>query len=193
MTWWNLRAVGGAAPLDQERAARHLTPAERARVPRTPAAFWAVFAAKEAAYKALSQAGIPTPVWRLYLPRDAPRRASRDPDLPRAAAVEDRLDDRGRGEGALRRALSRLLPQRARASLLSWAAVEKPEQADASDFGRERLAAMIARCSGDRISAARLTIAGEGGIPKVFAGGELLDCSVSLSHAGRFVACAVCM
>jgi hypothetical protein len=86
-----------------------------------------------------------------------------------------------------------LFPGVAAGVLFSWAAEEKPEHADASDFGRERLAALIARCSGNRIPAARLAFASDRGIPRVLEGGELRDFSVSLSHAGRFVACAVSM
>ncbi|HEY7862052.1 MAG TPA: 4'-phosphopantetheinyl transferase superfamily protein, partial [Thermoanaerobaculia bacterium] len=60
-----VRGAAGSAE-DRERMARHLSEAEAAAFARLPARarrylFWSLFAAKEAAYKALSQAGVDTP------------------------------------------------------------------------------------------------------------------------------------
>lgn len=186
----NIDPVSGEA--DEEWLARHLTPKElsywRAQPPAERfTAFWRFFAAKEAAHKALGQAGIAVSNGGfLVLEADLFRRkvvhrptgcqidisfVEDDVDKLHCVAVlrGGWIGDDGRPGDVLHR-LEGL-----------------PPGEDPHSYVRERCLAFIAESSDD-IRPGTLAISDESGIPRALRAGKPMDWGVSLSHSGRFVA-----
>lgn len=178
---------------EPEWLARHLSAKETAYLmAQTPAArfvtFWKFFAAKEAAYKALTQSAISTPraAFRLLevdLFRRKVTHKATGAQLDIAFVEEDpeKLhcisvlrggyigDDETPGDVAAK-------------------VEEIPAGAQPSDFAREACLRFIAASSDDISSAAVLAFSDVGGVPRVLRGGKFCDWGVSLSHSGRFAA-----
>jgi len=189
----NIDPVTGEA--DEEWLSRHLTPKERAYWQAQPAqerfkTFWKFFAAKEAAHKALAQAGIVLPNGGfLLLEADLFRRkvvyrpADIQLDVAFAAEDADKLhcvcvlrggyigDDENPGD-----VLSTVAPV--------------PQGRAAGEFARELCLSFIAESSDEISSPAALAFAEEDGAPAVLRRGKAQDWGVSISHSGRFAACS---
>jgi phosphopantetheinyl transferase (holo-ACP synthase) len=173
-------------PLDREWVDRHLTSAERVRFSTAsreslPLLFWAHFAAKEAASKALAQGGLDTPQGA-YPMLDVDLAWRRVTHLPSGEEAHLLLDTNPERIHAI--ALWRAESSEPEDLLCEVARL--PEEADPSDYVRERLLETIGQRRG--ASPDTLTIASRDGIPLLLERGRWLDWSVSLSHAGGFVA-----
>lgn len=138
-----------------------------------------MFAAKEAAWKALAQAGIRVPDGAYPL-------LQFDPDQCEVVCLPsgDRLDVVIAAEDADR--VHCVATLHADIAKTRRGLAELPEGEDASSYAREELLRSIAIERGMRSSA--LAVAEEGGIPRILDRGRRANWSVSLSHAGRFVA-----
>lgn len=179
---------------DEEWLARHLTPKEQEYWRAQPAekrfaVFWRFFAAKEAAHKALAQAGIATPQSGfLILEADLFRRkVVHRPTGCQAdiAFVEDDADKlhcvavlRGGWIGDEDNPGDVL----ARVEAL-------PAGGDPHEEARE-LCLRFIRDSSDDIGPGALAFSDAGGRPQVLRAGKPMDWGVSISHSGRFVACS---
>lgn len=175
-------------PLEREWMERHLTPWERETlgVP-SPVAFWSIFSAKEAGYKAFAQAGIATPHGAFSM-IEADLAGSRVRHLPSGETCEllhltvnadcvHTVVLYAPGEG----------PTPSDTVLSGIAYV--PETSEASDYARERLMSSIAGKLPEAKSEG-LAIGSRDGIPRVLRAGRWEDWSVSLSHSGRLAAWA---
>jgi phosphopantetheinyl transferase (holo-ACP synthase) len=173
---------GEAARLEWE--ARHLTDRERASTgdPRT---FWEIFAVKEASSKALAQAGVAVRPgafrdFEVSLPQ---RRVTHLPTRLRArvALLETTAD-------SIHAVV--LYPASESGARLAAGVATLPENGDASEAARDLLAGLLAADRGARPG--RFAVASREGRPEILDAGQWRDWSVSLSHAGRFVAaCAL--
>jgi phosphopantetheinyl transferase (holo-ACP synthase) len=180
-----------ARETDRAWRERHLTSDEIAslsdleRTPDLYSAFWQLFAAKEAAYKALAQAGIETPsgAYRALQVDLAKRRVthamtsheveiahlSADREKVHCVAVFRQRDAGGSPED------------------LHWTAERLPAGIEPSEGARETLLRLAEGASG-RGRPGRFAVASVQGIPRLLDRGEWRDWSVSLSHSGRYVA-----
>ncbi|MGE0709681.1 MAG: hypothetical protein AB7N76_24200 [Planctomycetota bacterium] len=159
-------------------------PADSPRARRLAALACGV-AAKEAGYKALTQAGlqIPSGGWlHLELAPDA-RRVTH---LLSGVGVALRW----RREGAALRCLA----LHAAGGTPRWGdladACEERAGRDASEAARELLRALIAARHPDVADPRELSVGARGEVPVLLWRGERQPWSVSLSHAGAYVACA---
>jgi phosphopantetheinyl transferase (holo-ACP synthase) len=176
-------------PLEPEWIERHLTDAERFRIAAAPEEdllllFWTHFAAKEAASKAFAQAGLETPRggYRMIEVDLDRRRVTHLPSGAEGGLLLDADSDRihaialvAGGEG-----------WREERGQFFFEVGRLAQGRDASDYARELLAAGVAARRGS--DPAALAVAARAGFPCLIEGGRWLDWSVSLSHAGRFVA-----
>jgi phosphopantetheinyl transferase (holo-ACP synthase) len=177
----------------EEWAGRHLTPRERAslgepaRDAKARLRFWAHFAAKEAAYKALAQAGIDTP-HQGYSLLEADLFMGRVVHLPTGASVEVRFTDDVPGMmHCVAVFRGGRIGDAGDPGDVRWRVDRLPEGKDPSSYARERLVEFVAESSDD-IRAEELAVTDVGGIPKVLRRGKVQDWGVSISHSGRFVA-----
>ncbi len=178
---------------DEEWLTRHLTPKERAHWDTQPPArrfaeFWKLFAAKEAAFKAFTQAGITTPNGAFtHLEADLFRRKVRH--LPTGAECDLAFTDddadkihcvcilRGGSIGDDENPGDYL-----------YKVEELPRGADRHAEVRERCLRFIAESSDDIPSPAVLAFTEETSMPRVLRNGRPKDWGVSLSHSGRYAA-----
>ena len=187
----NFDPVTGEA--DPEWLERHLTAKERSYLESQPAgrryaAFWKLFAAKEAAHKALSRAGIGTPQGAFpMLEADLFRR--KVVHRPTGAQVDIRFsDDDPDKVHCLAVLRGGFIGDDESAGDVLWQVDELPAGVQAGEFARRRLVEFIAASSDDIPSPAVLAVTEEEGMPVVLRAGRAMDWSVSLSHSGRFVA-----
>ncbi len=180
---------------DPEWLERHLTARElsylRARPPREFfAAFWRFFCAKEACHKALARAGV-------IVPRGAFRQL--EVDLFRRKAVHSttglQLDFRFTDDDADKLHCVAVLRGGALGDEenpgdVLWEVCEVAPGESPGAFARERALEFIASCNDEIGSSSRLALSEDGGLPTVLWRGRPQDWSLSLSHAGRFAACA---
>ena len=192
-------------PLEPDWIRRHLTDAEMAGLPpsapASSAAFWSLFAAKEAACKAFAQAGVETPggafrmlevdleqarVRHLASGDEAELLGSGGADGEYVHAValirREPAEEAESGEGGPGGKGETAEPE----TVFSGVA-RLPDGADPSDYARERLLASIAKRLAGRC-ADGLAIGTRDGIPAVLRHGAWQEWSVSLSHSGRLVA-----
>jgi 1-acyl-sn-glycerol-3-phosphate acyltransferase len=179
----------------EEWLERHLTPRERAslgdpcRDPEARRRFWRHFAAKEAAYKALAQAGIDTP-HQGYGLLEADLFTGRVVHLPTGASVEIRFtDDDADKIHCVAVFRGGRLGEDGEPGDALWRVDRLPEGEDPSSYVRDRLVEFVAESSDD-LSAEELAVTSVGGVPKLLRRGEIQDWGVSISHSGRFVACS---
>jgi phosphopantetheinyl transferase (holo-ACP synthase) len=174
-------------PLEREWMERHLTPWERETlgVP-SPVAFWSIFSAKEAGYKAFAQLGISTPHGAFSM-IEADLAASRVRHLPTGETAE-LLHLTVNSDCVHTVALFAPGGEPAPSDTVLTGIAYVPETAEASDYARERLVGSIAGRL--EVDAASLSIGNRDGIPRVLRSGRWEDWSVSLSHSGRLAAWA---
>ena len=178
---------------EPEWAGRHLTSRERERlldrtqVPDPFVHFWKLFAAKEAAYKALVQAGLDVPAGGYHmLEADLFREkvthlpSGSEVDVRFAAADENKLHCVAVFRGGY-------IGDPATPGDVVSGLEEIPPGADASEAARRGLLRLIAESLDDIRSTDELAVASEDGIPKVLRAGRPCDWGVSLSHSGRYV------
>ena len=167
---------------EREFRERHLT--ERERSDTTP--FWSLFAAKEAASKALAQAGIGVPPGAFrdlevdltalrvtHVPSGARARVSlleADSDKVHCVAVY------GQGETAP--------PPRSVVCVV-------PPGGDPGEAAREALLDLAAAAAPGPGGRERFAVGTRGGVPALLESGVWLNWSVSLSHSGRFAAASL--
>ncbi len=180
---------------DQEWLQRHLTAKERDYLAAQPAekrfaTFWKFFAAKEAAHKALAQAGLVLPLGAflaleadLFRRKVAYRAGDVQLDIAFTAEDEDKLhcvavlrggyigDDHNPGD-------------------VLWKVAEVPSGRAAGEFVRELCLSLIAESSDDIPSPDALAFGEQDGAPVVLRRGKPADWGVSLSHCGRYAACS---
>ena len=184
----DLANARGREPLERTWMQRHLTPGERESlgVPSS-VAFWSIFSAKEAGYKAFAQAGLATPK-RAFAMIEADLAGSRVRHVESGATAEllhltvtadcvhtVALYCPGGDETAAETVLTGI----------AWV----PENTPASDYARERLLASIATTLPGAENA-EAEVATLGGIPRIRRSGRWEDWSISLSHSGRLAAWA---
>ena len=181
---------------DPEWLARHLTDKELAYLRARPAGeffacFWRFFAAKEAAHKALARAGVVVPHGAF---------AQIECDLFRRKAVHLttglQLDLRFVEDDADKlHALAVLrggyIGEDGDEGDCLWHLAEVPAGTSPGAFAREMALDFIASCNDEIGSSARLALSEEDGLPVVLWKGAARDWSLSLSHSGRFAACAL--
>ena len=180
--------AGDTEAVRSDWRARHLTENERRSLSASPM-FWQIFAAKEAASKALAQAGVAvTP--GAFRDFEVDLRGRRVRHVPTDLRAEIGLMETS--AEAIHAVV--LFPSSGGAGQgvrLAAGVAERPEDADASEAARDLLASLLANASGGG-SPGRFAVSSVDGCPTVLESGERRDWSVSLSHAGRFVAaCAV--
>ena len=183
--------VSGEA--DEEWIERHLTEKERKVWAALPGAerfraFWKIFCAKEAAYKALQQSGIVTmrggyTVIETDLFR---RRATHRP----TGAVLDVLfthddEDKVHCVAVLR---GGVIGDVDAPGDVVWSVEERVSGVSPSEQARESCLAAIAEANDEIGTPAKLAFSDDGGVPVVMMKGEAQDWGVSISHSGRFVA-----
>jgi phosphopantetheinyl transferase (holo-ACP synthase) len=180
---------------DPEWLDRHLTAKERVYLEAQPPArrysvFWKLFAAKEAAHKALAQAGIHTPRGAFtMLEADLFRR--RVVHRPTGTEVETRFtDDDAEKVHCVAVLRGGSVGDDEVPGDVLWRVEEVPAGEAPGEFARDRLLDLIAESSDDIPSTAVLAIADNEGIPRVLRGGKPCDWGVSISHSGRFAACS---
>lgn len=179
--------------VDPEWAGLHLTTKERQYLGAVPpdrifGTFWKLFAAKEAAHKALTRA-------RVYTPRGAFKML--EVDLFRRTVTHlptgGRLDIAFTHDDADAIHCVAVLrggyigDDHAPGDVL-WGVEEVPKGDSPGEFVRRRCLEFIAESSDDIPSAAVLTLSESEGIPTVLRAGKPCPWSVSLSHSGRFAA-----
>lgn len=175
-------------PLEREWMARHLTPWERETlgVP-SPVAFWSIFSAKEAGYKAFAQQGIATPHVAFSM-IEADLANARVRHLPTGESAE-LLHLTVSSDCVHTVALYAPGGDPAPSDTVLTGIAYVPETSEASDYARERLIASIAGRLPDT-DAASLAIGNRDGIPRVLRSGRWEEWSVSISHSGRLAAWA---
>jgi 1-acyl-sn-glycerol-3-phosphate acyltransferase len=174
---------------------KHLTPGERralgnpARDPKARVRFWRMFAAKEAAFKALGQAGLQTPHMGYPL-LETDLFLGKVVHLPSGANVAIRFtDDDGQKIHCIAVLRGGSIGDDDTPGDTLWRVERLPSGGDPSSFVREILLDFIA-ASSDDIRPGDLSMTSVEGIPKVLRAGRIQDWGVSLSHSGRFVACS---
>jgi 1-acyl-sn-glycerol-3-phosphate acyltransferase/phosphopantetheinyl transferase (holo-ACP synthase) len=178
---------------DPEWLERHLTKKEtaylQAQAPdKRFVTFWKFFAAKEAAYKALSQSGIETPSggYRL-LEADLFRR--KIVHRPTGTQVDIRFThedaDKVHCVAVLR---GGYIGDDETPGDVASRIDQIPEGASPSEFARERCLEFIAESSDDIASPHVLAFSENRGVPFILRNGKRCDWGVSLSHSGRFAA-----
>lgn len=175
-------------PLDRAWMERHMTAQERERfgVPSS-VAFWSLFAAKEAAFKAFAQAGVGTPNGSFAM-LEADLASSRVRHLA-SGETADLLHLTVNADCVHAVAWYSPAGELGGSETVLTGIGYVPETSEPSDYARERLIASIAaRLPG--VSATGLEIASRDGIPRVVRSGSWQDWSVSLSHSGRLAAWA---
>lgn len=178
---------------DSEWVQRHLTPKELASWSAQDdkfRAFWKFFAAKEAAHKALLQAG-------LVVNRGAFKELEADlfrgkvRHVPTGMDLDVRFTDDDEDKlHCLAVLRGGWIGDAEDPGDLIWAVDEVPAGAHPSDFARERCLELIADSNDEIGSSAKLAFTAEGDIPKVLYKGRSADWGVSLSHSGRYAACS---
>ncbi|MHB2026635.1 MAG: 1-acyl-sn-glycerol-3-phosphate acyltransferase [Elusimicrobiota bacterium] len=183
--------------MDPDWIARHLTPKEIKQLNAIDAgsrrlmAAWKIFSAKEAAGKAFEQGGIHTPSGGflmisvdLFRGKAEHRPTGAQTDIVFTHEDQDKIhcvsilrggyigDDETPGD-------------------FLCDIFEAPAGENPSDFAREKCLEFIARSSDEIPSPGVLTVADDGGIPKILRNGRTQDWGVSLSHSGRFAACSL--
>lgn len=180
---------------DPEWLERHLAPKELAYLRARPAAdffptFWRYFCAKEAVHKALARADI-------VVPHGAFREI--ECDLFRRKAVHQptglQLDLRFTDDDADKlHALAVLrggyIGEEGEEGDCLWQVAEVPAGTAPGAFARELALDFIASCNDEIGTSARLALSEKDGLPAVLWKGVPQDWSLSLSHSGRFAACA---
>lgn len=141
--------------------------------------FWRIFAAKEAAWKALVQAGV-------RVPDGAYRLLEFDAELNEIVCLP--TGDRVRAEFAEDDSdkLHCVASLAAAPAVVRRGVARLAAGADPSTSARESLIESLARERG--LDAASLAVGEREGFPRILERGRWKDWSVSLSHAGRFVA-----
>lgn len=178
---------------DPEWLKRHLTPKEETWLSSQPAAerfraFWKMFAAKEASYKALRQAGIDTPrgAYR-QLETDLFRRKVLH--LPTGVLCDVAFtDDDAEKVHCLAAMRGGYIGDEEVPGDFLWGVDELPPGASPHEYVRSRCLALIAGSNDEIGSPDKLAFYEEDGIPCLLYGGKRADWGVSLSHSGRFVA-----
>lgn len=176
------RGAGEAADAARRWRERHLTPAERSGGED----FWSLFAAKEAAWKALAQAGIEVPRGAYYeLDADLRRRrVTHGPsDLPVDIVLLDADEDRVHCVAVYSEEDH---PMDVRSALVTTRAGEDP-----GDAAREALLALAAEGSPRGSRPDRFAVGARRGAPALLESGQWLSASVSLAHAGRYAAASI--
>ena len=175
-------------PLEREWMQRHLTPWERETlgVPSS-VAFWSIFSAKEAGYKAFAQLGIATP-HRAFSMIEADLAGSRVRHLPTGETAE-LLYLTVNSDCVHTVAICAPGGEPAPSDLVLTGIAYVPETSEASEYARERLLASIAARLPET-DPASLSIGNRDGIPSVKRSGRWEDWSISLSHSGRLAAWA---
>lgn len=178
---------------DLDWVERHLTPKELAywrAQPDRPRAFWRFFAAKEAAHKALMQAGI-------VLNRGAFKEVEADlfrgkvRHLPTGMDVDVRFTDDDEDKlHCLAVVRGGWIGDADDHGDVLWSVDEVPPGVSPSEFARERCLALIAESNDEIGSPAKLAFTSEGEVPRVLYKGKPADWGVSISHSGRFAACS---
>ncbi len=180
---------------DPEWLERHLTPRELAGLRAKSGAdffrtFWRVFAAKEACHKALARAG-------LTMPNGAFREL--EVDLFRRKAVHvptgllldlrftDDDEDKLHCLAVLR---GGFIGDETAEGDVVWDICEVPPGVSPGAFARERALEFIASCNDELGGPAALALSEDGGLPTVLWRGKPQDWSLTLSHSGRYAACA---
>jgi phosphopantetheinyl transferase (holo-ACP synthase) len=183
------------ADADEEWLQRHLTPRELAVVREQKGAdffraFWRHFCAKEAAHKALGRAG-------LVVANGAFRDIEVDLFRRKAAHVTTGLlldlrftDDDEDKLHCLAVLRGGFIGDAETEGDAVWDVSEVPAGQSAGAFARERALDFIASCNDEIGSAAKLALSEDGGLPAVLWRGKPQDWSLSLSHSGRYAACA---
>jgi phosphopantetheinyl transferase (holo-ACP synthase) len=175
-------------PLEREWMERHLTPWERETLGTpSPVAFWSIFSAKEAGYKAFAQAGIATPHGAFSM-IEADLAGSRVRHLPSGETAE-LLHLTVSADCVHTVALYSPAGDPTASDMVLTGIAYVPETSEASDYARERLIASIAGRLPDA-KASDLAVGSQEGIPKILRGGRWQDWSVSISHSGRLAAWA---
>ncbi|MBI3298876.1 MAG: 1-acyl-sn-glycerol-3-phosphate acyltransferase [Elusimicrobia bacterium] len=150
--------------------------------------FWMYFAAKEAAHKAFTQAGIMTPhgAFRMIEVDLFRRKALHRPTGAQAdISFTDADDDKVHCLAVLR---GGSVGDADQPGDVLWRVEEVPSGENPGDFARRRLLDFIAESADDIPSAALLAISEDDGLPRVLRRGKLQDWGVSLSHSGRYAA-----
>jgi phosphopantetheinyl transferase (holo-ACP synthase) len=175
------RAEAGADAARRWRE-RHLTLSERARGED----FWSLFAAKEAAWKALFQAGVEVPRGA-FRELDADLSRRRVTHLASELAVDivllDANDDRIHCVAVYS---EQVLAMDVRAALVAIRAGEDP-----GDAARTSLLRLAAEDSPEGVLPDRFAVGVNGGAPALLESGQWLPASVSLAHAGRYAAASL--
>jgi hypothetical protein len=169
-----------------EWLSRHLTRAELSSAEARDR-FWEIFAAKEAASKAFAQAGVsvsPGAFCDFEVDLAAGRVAHRPTDLEARIALLDTTAD------SIHAVV--VYPGFSPGDRLAARVEPLPDGASPSEAVREVLAGLLARESGHAERSGRYAVASRDGRPRVLEAGQWREWSVSLAHAGRFVAaCAL--
>jgi phosphopantetheinyl transferase (holo-ACP synthase) len=184
----DLANARGREPLERAWMERHLTPRERESlgVP-SPVAFWSIFSAKEAGYKAFAQAGMATPK-RAFAMIEADLANSRVRHAETGATAE-LLHLTVTADCVHTVALYSPAGDETAAETVLTGIAWVPESTTASDYARERLLTSIgATLPGGE--SADIEIATLGGIPRIRRSGRWEEWSISLSHSGRLAAWA---
>ncbi|MBI4676992.1 MAG: 4'-phosphopantetheinyl transferase superfamily protein [Elusimicrobia bacterium] len=183
------------AGVDPEWAARLLTPKEAAYLRSRPLGevfrtFWRFHAAKEAASKALAQAGIKVlPGGFSTIEVDLfTRRARHLPTLLETRLLfTDDDEDKLHCVACLR---GGALGDAQNPGDVLWKVVEVPPGESPSETAREACLELIASSSDDIPSSACLCFTEIDDIPRVVRHGKAQDWGVSISHSGRYAACS---
>ncbi len=180
---------------DPEWLERHLTEKERAYLEGQPpalryAVFWKLFAAKEAAHKALAQGGVSTPIGAFpMLEVDLFRRKV----VHRPTCTEVQVaftDDDGEKVHCVAVLRGGSVGDEGTPGDVIWRVEKVPDGEAPGEFARGMLLDLIAESADDIPSPAVLALTEVDGIPRVLRGGRVRDWGVSLSHSGRFAACS---
>ena len=178
---------------DPDWLARHLTPREesylRQQAPGTMYKnFWKIFAAKEAAHKALTQSGIGTPnaAFRMM---EVDLFRHKAVHLPTGAQLDIRFtDDDSDKIHCLAVLRGGYIGDQETPGDFVWRVDPVPAGRSPSEYVRERCLELIAESNDEIGSAAKLAFSDEGGVPFVLRRGRRCDWGVSLSHCGRYAA-----
>lgn len=163
---------------------RQLTDIERSSSPQG-ARFWVIFAVKEAASKALAQAGVPVThgAFRDFEVDLVHQRVTHGP-----AGLEAEIALLEQSTDTVHAVV--VFPAHSAGGRLAARIERLAAKADASEAAREALARLLAEAAPGGGRPERYAVASRDGRPQVIEAGVWRDWSVSLSHSGRFVACS---
>ncbi len=172
---------------------RHLTDKEASYWKNQPpekrfSVFWKIFAAKEAASKALERSGIfiPFGAFRSFETDLFTNHITHRPTGIRLSlAFTDEDQDKIHCIAVLRGGV--MGDEHIPGDIL-WSIEQLPPNTNPSEFVRERALNFIAESSDDILSPASLALSVHNGLPVIYRSGRSLDISLSLSHSGRYAA-----